>query len=229
MATLCLRFTFARQRLIQFSPLQVSFIHSKAKPKALPLIKSDKHHYTVCILGLPNSGKSTLFNTICGEHLALTDSIPGMTRDRKEAIIWNGLVKLVDTGGLETGKSHEDSLKQVHQSYMEADKVLFVVDGKKGINEEEMIMGKYLKRFGEASKVVLVVNKMEGVDESELDNDVFKLGFKEIRYVSGEHGDGVLELMQEIDGLIPVDIKKRNEILRSQRKDKFKGIMKEMR
>ena len=75
--------SFAKQRLIQFTPQQVEHIHSKASPKLLDFTKGTSSYYTVCIIGLPNSGKSTLYNCIVGDNLALTDSIPGMTRDRK--------------------------------------------------------------------------------------------------------------------------------------------------
>jgi len=57
--------------------------------------------FTVSLIGLPNCGKLTLFNSIVGERLALTDSIPGMKRDRKEMNIWNGMLRLIDIAGVE--------------------------------------------------------------------------------------------------------------------------------
>lgn len=65
------------------------------------------------------------------------------------------------------------------------------------------------------------------MDESELSNDVHRLGFKQVMYTSGEHGEGVLELMQEIDRAIPAEIKRRNQMIREQRKEKFKSLLKE--
>lgn len=101
----------------------------------LNLVKPLATYYTVSIVGLPNSGKSTLYNCIAGENLAITDKIPGMTRDRKEVFLWDGILKLVDTAGVETNKIHDDIMNQTAQAYNEADKILLVIDGKTGIND----------------------------------------------------------------------------------------------
>ncbi len=96
-------FGFARRKIIFHNNKELTRIHTRA-PK-LPLNTKPLHsnkHFTASLIGLPNSGKSTLFNAIVGEQLALTDSMPGMTRDRKEATIWGGLLKLIDTAGVES-------------------------------------------------------------------------------------------------------------------------------
>ena len=66
---------------------------------------------------------------------------------------------------------------------------------------------------------------MENVDEVEVMNEVGKLGFKEVMYTSGEHGDGVLELMQYIDGCIPKDMKERLERMKERRKENWRMIV----
>ena len=78
-----------------------SNIKSRNKENKWQTIQEKTHqNFTVSLIGLPNSGKSTLFNCIIGENLAIVDKHAGLTRDRKEFSIMNGLVKIVDTPGV---------------------------------------------------------------------------------------------------------------------------------
>ena len=100
----------------------------------------------VAIVGRPNVGKSTFFNRLVGERRAIVDNLPGVTRDRNYAeAVWAGRrFLLVDTGGLESetaGKLEENVQAQSHLAVAEADVIMFLFDGKSGLNplDEEAV------------------------------------------------------------------------------------------
>ena len=106
---------------------------------------------TVAIIGRPNVGKSTLFNRIIGQRLAIVDAQPGVTRDRHFAPAeWNGRrFWLVDTGGLVPGST--DPLNrairaQVEQAVADSDVLLFVVDLESGIHPMDLEIAQYLRK-----------------------------------------------------------------------------------
>lgn len=163
-----------------------------------------------------------------------------MTRDRKELIIWDGLLRLIDTAGVEQpqSKNHnespmhtmrEDMFRQTITASNESDLTLLIVDAKKGITDEEKTFVQYLRKYGGGRKTILVVNKCDAVDENELLQDIGQLGFPEIHYVSAEHGNGVLELMQTIDKSIPDELRDIIKNRKKERRNKFNEILKEMR
>ena len=89
---------------------------------------------TICIVGRPNVGKSTIFNKIIGKKISIIEDTPGVTRDRiyGEAT-YNGITfNVIDTGGIDVSKEQfNDEIKtQVEIALLEADKIVFVVDGK---------------------------------------------------------------------------------------------------
>ena len=93
---------------------------------------------TVAIVGRPNVGKSTLFNRLVGKKLAIVDSRPGVTRDRREGIVNYGYIsfKLVDTAGLEESKptTLEGRMRdQTEAAIYDANLVLVVIDGRVGL------------------------------------------------------------------------------------------------
>ena len=92
---------------------------------------------TVALVGRPNVGKSTLFNRLIGKRLAIIEDTPGVTRDRLYGTVnyQDYSFHLIDTGGIESGENDfkKDIKMQAMLAIDEADKVIFVVDGKEGI------------------------------------------------------------------------------------------------
>ena len=120
----------------------------------------------IALVGRPNVGKSTLFNRLTRSRDALVANIPGLTRDRHygSATLDGQRVVLIDTGGFEpvaaTGVA-EQMARQTRQAVIEADVVVFVVDGRQGLLARDEEIAQELRRT--ARKVVLAVNKCEGI------------------------------------------------------------------
>ncbi|RUM30724.1 MAG: ribosome biogenesis GTPase Der [Aquifex sp.] len=155
----------------------------------------------VVIIGRPNVGKSTLFNRIIGRRYAIVEDYPGVTRDKIEAkASWGGKeFIIVDTGGLipETKDQLIREVKKVVENEIpNADVILFVVDGKDGINPLDEEIAKYLYPFKE--KVILVVNKIDNLKDEKIVGEFYSLGFENLFPISAEHGKGTGELLDEI-------------------------------
>lgn len=159
----------------------------------------------VAIVGRPNVGKSTLFNKLVGDRVAIVDDQPGVTRDRLyRETEWAGKeFVLVDTGGLEP-RNNDFMMTKIKQqaevAMNEADVILFVVDGKNGLNplDEEVA---YLLRK-KKKPVILCVNKIDNFQAQQDDvYDFWGLGFEHLIPISGEHkvnlGD-MLDLVVDI-------------------------------
>ena len=163
---------------------------------------------TVVIVGRPNVGKSTLFNRILGEQVAIVEDRPGVTRDRKEADAeWLGTrFLLVDTGGWLPAGSDLDAkvARQVEAAVKTADVVLFVVDATTGVTEDDESLAHWLRRI--KPPVVLVINK---VDNDRRENDRWEflaLGAGEPVPVSALHGRRAGDLLDEVVALLPVAV-----------------------
>lgn len=163
---------------------------------------------TVAIVGRPNVGKSTLFNRLIGERISIVQDEPGVTRDRIYGTTeWNGRpFHLIDTGGLEVG-SEDHILRQVRAqaelAIDEAEVILFIVDGKTGITSTDEEIAPLLFRSGK--KVVLAVNKIDHPNQLKNAIEFYSLGFGEPFPVSGEHGTGLGDLLDEVVKQLPLE------------------------
>ncbi len=161
----------------------------------------------LALVGRPNVGKSTLFNRIVGRRKAITDSRPGSTRDRNYALAnWRGAsFELIDTGGLLLGTDDPllgPAAVQAERAMLEADRVIFVVDGRGGLLPDDQAIAAQLRRLGK--HVLVAVNKTESGEQAL--SDFTRLGFERLLPISAEHGLGVGDLLDEaLDGLPRVE------------------------
>ncbi len=160
---------------------------------------------TVVVVGRPNVGKSTLFNRIIGEQVAIVEDRPGITRDRKEEQAeWLGRkFLLVDTGGWLPGGSDLDAKvsRQVETAVREADVVMFVVDASTGVTDDDSAIANWLRK--EKASVMVVVNKADN-DRRENDRwEFLSLAIGEPVPVSALHGRRAGDLLDEVISRFP--------------------------
>jgi GTPase len=161
----------------------------------------------LAIVGRPNVGKSTLFNKLIGERKAIVDDSPGVTRDRNYAEAqWAGRkFQLIDTGGLDTGADgnlEESIQKQSRFALAEADVILFLLDGKGGLNPLDQEAVDLLRKEGKP--VFFAVNKIDSRSRGDNLYEFYALGIDPLFSVSAEHGLGIPDLMDEIVRKFPV-------------------------
>ncbi|PLX93347.1 MAG: ribosome biogenesis GTPase Der [Desulfuromonas sp.] len=160
----------------------------------------------VAIVGRPNVGKSTLFNRILGQRKALVEDFPGVTRDRHYAEVTRYATPftLIDTGGFEPVSEDRLLVQMREQSQLaveEADLILFVLDGKNGINPSDEEVATMLRRVNKP--VLFVVNKIDG-DKQELGlGEFYALGVDELFPISAEHGRGMSDLIETLLDYLP--------------------------
>ena len=151
----------------------------------------------IALVGRPNVGKSTLFNFLTRTRDALVADLPGLTRDRNYGYGKVGLIPylVVDTGGLVVDAQGVEQLmaKQTLRAIEEADRVLFLVDTREGVQPSDHFIAQTMRKLGK--QVIVVVNKAEGVDWATAAADFFQLGLGEPECISAAHGDGVRALM----------------------------------
>ncbi len=151
----------------------------------------------IALVGRPNVGKSTLFNVLTRSRDALVADLPGLTRDRNYGYGKIGPIPyiVVDTGGLvaEAEGIEELMAKQTLKAIEEADRVLFVLDGREGCTPSDQFVAQTLRRLGK--DVVVVVNKAEGIDSATAGADFHQLGLGEPLAISAAHGDGIKGLI----------------------------------
>jgi GTP-binding protein len=159
----------------------------------------------VAVVGRPNVGKSTLVNRILGRREAVVQDVPGVTRDRVAYdALWNGRrFTLVDTGGWEPDARGLQAMvsAQAERAVVTADVVLFVVDGRTGATDTDLVVARTLRRA--KRPVVLAVTK---VDDERLEADtaeLWSLGLGEPHPVSGLHGRGSGDLLDAVLALLP--------------------------
>ena len=159
----------------------------------------------VAIIGSPNVGKSTIFNRIIGRRRSIIDDQPGVTRDRLyETASWlDRDFRLVDTGGIEIANRpfQEQIRMQAQLAIDEADVVLFVTDGKKGVTNDDRLVAKML--YKTKKPIILAVNKVDNRDMLYNVNDFYSLGLGEPIPTSGEHGIGIGDILDRIVKVLP--------------------------
>ena len=161
---------------------------------------------TVAIVGRPNVGKSTLFNRIIGGRPAIVSEQPGTTRDRHFGDAeWQGRrFWVVDTGGLlpESDDSMDRAIRQqVDFALAESEVVLFVVDGREGLNPVDKAIAERLRRA--KRPVVLAVNKLDDLERSTAQYDFYQLGFGDPQGVSASVGKGSGDLLDAVVERLP--------------------------
>ena len=160
----------------------------------------------ITIIGRPNVGKSTLFNRLSRSRNSLVDDEPGITRDRLYASVrWNDKAfTLIDTGGYENIDNEPliDRIKsQVMIAVQEADKIIFMVDGREGLMPGDENINNLLRRSGK--EMLLAVNKVDGPEHESLYLDFYQLGIEKIYPLSAAHGYGLKDLMEALTVDLP--------------------------
>src|SRR3989440_6920302 len=156
---------------------------------------------TVAIVGFPNVGKSTIVNRLTGTRAAVVHETPGVTRDRKELICeWRDRrFRLIDTGGVDIADATpitRSIVDQAREAVTQADVVLFVVDAQIGITPGDEEVAQILR---EAHKPVLVIaNKIDDPRQQALALELHRLGLGDPIPISGLHGHGTGDLLDEI-------------------------------
>lgn len=155
----------------------------------------------VTLVGRTNVGKSTLFNQLVGKRKAITEDINGVTRDRVyDKVEWlNHEFILADTGGLDI--SNKDLMNveiksQVEKALLESDLILFVVDGREGINPHDYEIANEIRKYNK--KVIIVANKIDGSIIPDHIYDFYQFGFDDLISISAEGSKNLGDLLDKI-------------------------------
>ena len=166
---------------------------------------------TVAIVGRPNVGKSTIFNRLIGERVSIVEDTPGVTRDRIYGEVeWlSTKFNIIDTGGIEI--SDEPLMAQVrHQAELaieEADVIIFIVNGRDGVTAADEEVANIL--YKSKKPTVLAVNKIDNPEMQERIYEFYALGFGEPFPISGTHGLGIGDLLDEVVKHFPKESRRR--------------------
>ena len=167
----------------------------------------------IAIVGRPNVGKSTIFNRIAGERVSIVEDVPGVTRDRIYARSeWTGHeFRLIDTGGIQIADQpyQKEIQAQVTIAVEEADVIIFVVNGKMGLTDDDKYIARMLQKSDKP--VVLAVNMID--DESRLPNiyEFYALGVGDPIAVSGVHGIGIGDILDACVDQFPLEAESDEE------------------
>ena len=159
----------------------------------------------IALVGRPNVGKSTLFNRLTRSRDAIVHDLPGVTRDRHygEGRLGSRPFIAIDTGGFEPRDPKGifvEMARQAEQAIVEADAVVFVVDGRTGLTPGDRAIAERLRRL---KNVYLGVNKTEGMQSDTAVAEFHELGLGNPAAISAAHGEGVRELVELVLAKFP--------------------------
>ncbi|MGH6717090.1 MAG: ribosome biogenesis GTPase Der [Bradyrhizobium sp.] len=162
--------------------------------------------FTVAIIGRPNVGKSTLFNRLVGQKLALVDDEPGVTRDRREGEgrLGDLAFTVIDTAGLDRGEKGSLSARMQEQTAIAiklADALMFVIDARAGLTPADRSFADIARRADKP--MLLLANKSEGKSGEAGALEAYALGLGEPIQISAEHGEGLGDLYDALRALLP--------------------------
>jgi GTP-binding protein len=162
--------------------------------------------FTIAIIGRPNVGKSTLFNRLVGQKLALVDDLPGVTRDRREgeAKLGDLAFTIIDTAGLDEGPKGSLTARMQEQTETAirlADALMFVIDARMGLTPADRAFADFARKADKP--VLLLANKAEGKHGEIGAMESYALGLGDPIQISAEHGEGMGELYDALRPLLP--------------------------
>ena len=170
--------------------------------------------FTIAIIGRPNVGKSTLFNRLVGQKLALVDDQPGVTRDRREGAARLGDLEftIIDTAGLDEGPRGSLTARmqeQTEAAIASADALMFVIDARMGLTPNDRAFADFARRADKP--VLLLANKSEGKHGEAGVMESYALGLGDPIPISAEHGEGLSDLYDALRDLMPEPVEDEDE------------------
>ncbi|WP_413539439.1 ribosome biogenesis GTPase Der [Aerococcus viridans] len=168
---------------------------------------------TIAIVGRPNVGKSTIFNRVVGDRISIVQDEPGVTRDRIYAQgEWLGRqLNVIDTGGIEF--NDQDFMTQIRLqaeiAMEEADVIIMMTNVREGVTKTDSQIASMLRKTDKP--VVLAVNKVDNPEQRAEIYDFYSLGLGDPYPISGSHGLGIGDILEEVFHLAPDDIENDDE------------------
>ncbi len=160
---------------------------------------------TVAIVGRPNVGKSTVFNRILEQRVSIVEDTPGVTRDRiyGDCTWLSKTYRMIDTGGIQIKDVpfQKEINAQVEIAIEEADVIIFLVDGRSGLSNDDEYIARLLQRSNKP--VILAVNKIDDISKINDIYEYYALGMGDPLPVSGVHGIGIGDLLDRAVELMP--------------------------
>lgn len=161
--------------------------------------------HKIAIVGRPNVGKSTMFNTLCRKKLATVNEQPGITRDRKKyaAELFDLKFTAIDTAGWDDSEHEMESrmVAQTRAGINEADILFFMIDGREPTTALDYAIADVVRESGKPT--ILIVNKTESLNKASVDfASVYSLGFSDPIYISAAHRQGLDDLHESLQDMM---------------------------